>query len=566
MSNNNLCQRIKSCLEYSVKSCFPQLKDIPLNIEVSICRELNHGDFYSNLVLKLMGLLKKSAEDIGQVFLPILDKMIKEDSFLKDVVKKVDFRHPGFINFFLSEKYLCKEIINCIMEGDRFGSSDSGKGCSVLIEFVSANPTGPLSIAHGRQAAIGDALANIFSFLGYRVEREYYINDEGIQMYNLAKSIWVRFRELMGEKVEFPEDGYRGEYIIDIARKIPLRKDTYPKWNDEAYKFFFKFGSEEILNIIKQDLANFGVKFDNWINQSSLINSGQVNKAIEFLEKRGFIYRKEGALWLKSTSFGDDKDRVVVKSDGNFTYIASDIAYHRDKYERGFDLLINLWGPDHHGYIARLRAAIKALGYDEKKLKILIVQLATLYREGKVVPMSTRAGNFVTLEEVVNEIGKDVARFFFLSRRLDSHLDFDITLAKKESAENPVYYIQYAHARINSLREYAHNKGLNLERITFDKHMLDLLLSYYREEELNIIRLLQQFPYIIKEVEYHLEPNILIVYLQTLAKAFHRYYASFRIIDSELEKSYARILMALAVGVVIRNGLRLLGISFPEKM
>ncbi|MCM8763627.1 MAG: arginine--tRNA ligase, partial [Candidatus Omnitrophica bacterium] len=338
------------------------------------------------------------------------------------------------------------------------------------------------------------------------------------------------------------------------------------EWNIETRDFFIRFGCEEILKIIRGDLVNFGVEFDNWVSQSLLIKSGCVKEVIASLEEKGFIYHKEGAFWLKSTLFGDDKDRVVRKSDGSLTYIASDIAYHKDKYERGFNWLINLWGPDHHGYISRLRAAVKALGYDEEKLKILIVQLATLYRNGKVVPMSTRAGTFITLEEVVKEIGKDVARFFFLSRRLDSHLDFDIALAKKDSAENPVYYLQYAHARINSLKEHARERGIELDKILSDSKVIDLLISHFQEEELNIIRLIHQFHYIILEVERNLEPNILIVYLQMLAKTFHQYYARYRIIDSDIEKSYTRLIMAMAVGVVIGNGLKLLGISLPEKM
>ncbi|MCM8778632.1 MAG: arginine--tRNA ligase [Candidatus Omnitrophica bacterium] len=561
-----LYTEIKSCLENSLKSCFPSLVNIPLEIELLLCRELSHGDLYSNIIFKLIPHLKKSFPEIEGVFLPKLRKEIEENVNLRKWIKKIDFKSPGFINFFLSEEYLCKSVGDCLREKEKFGSSNLGEGKTVLIEFVSANPTGPLNIAHGRQAAIGEALANILNFLGYKVEKEYYINDEGVQMENLAKSIWVRYRQILGEDKEFPDNGYKGEYIIDIARKIPLQKERFSEWDKKTYKFFSQFGCQEILKMIKEDLERLGVKFDHWREQSSLINSGKVREAIDFLKRRGFIYEKEGALWFKSTVFGDDKDRVVVKSEGEFTYIASDIAYHKDKYERGFDILINLWGPDHHGYIPRLYSAIKALGYDEKRLKILIVQLATLYRDGKLVPLSTRAGNFIALEEVVKEIGKDVTRFFFLNRRRDSHLDFDIALAKRESAENPVYYLQYAYARINSLKKYAMEKGINLEEFIEKQTHSTFLISHLGEGEFKIIRILQQFPYILIESARNLEPNIIIVYLQALSKAFHQYYSRFRIIDSDLEKSYARIMVALAGGIVLGNGLKLLGISLPERM
>ncbi|MCM8793491.1 MAG: arginine--tRNA ligase, partial [Candidatus Omnitrophica bacterium] len=494
-----LYTEIKSCLENSLKSCFPSLVNIPLEIELLLCRELSHGDLYSNIIFKLIPHLKKSFPEIEGVFLPKLRKEIEENVNLRKWIKKIDFKSPGFINFFLSEEYLCKSVGDCLREKEKFGSSNLGEGKTVLIEFVSANPTGPLNIAHGRQAAIGEALANILNFLGYKVEKEYYINDEGVQMENLAKSIWVRYRQILGEDKEFPDNGYKGEYIIDIARKIPLQKERFSEWDKKTYKFFSQFGCQEILKMIKEDLERLGVKFDHWREQSSLINSGKVREAIDFLKRRGFIYEKEGALWFKSTAFGDDKDRVVVKSEGEFTYIASDIAYHKDKYERGFDILINLWGPDHHGYIPRLYSAIKALGYDEKRLKILIVQLATLYRDGKLVPLSTRAGNFIALEEVVKEIGKDVTRFFFLNRRRDSHLDFDIALAKRESAENPVYYLQYAYARINSLKKYAMGKGINLEEFIEKQTHSTFLISHLGEGEFKIIRILQQFPYILIE-------------------------------------------------------------------
>jgi len=558
---------LRNSLSKVIKTDFPEI-DIPsLGLEVCITKEMSQGDFSTNAVFKIAKILNRDPLEIGRVVFNTLGPVINDDLSLKNIIQKCELKPPGFINFFVAEHYLHGAIVRIILEKDNYGRPTLGEGENVQVEFVSANPTGPLSIAHGRQAAIGDALAKILTFIGYSVTKEYYINDEGLQIDNLGKSIWVRYRQQFGENLELPEDGYKGDYISELAQKVPANlKGKYSAWNIETKEFFTTFGCREILSIIKDDLNKFGVQFDSWVKQSDLIKSGRVSEAISFLRKKGFIYDKDGALWLKSTLFGDDKDRVVVKSDGSFTYIASDIAYHKAKFERGFKEMINLWGPDHHGYIPRLLAAVQALGYNPQQLKILIVQLATLYRNGQFVPMSTRAGSFVTLKEVIDEVGKDVARFFFLKRRLDSHLEFDLTAAKEESLENPVYYIQYANARIASLGDYARKNGIDLEVTAENRDSLISVLNNLTGDELILARILQQFPYVLLAVHEHLEPNLLISYLETLAKTFHQYYARYRIVGSDSNITQARILMASAIAVVIKNGLGLLGVSFPDKM
>lgn len=565
IKKDDLHLNLQQALDGVIRSKFRELDPNSLEVELSLTKDLSYGDFSTHIAFKIGSLINKPPWEVGKDILKAMELEQSKDPFLKRGIKKVELKPPGFINFFVSQSYLYKTLSKIVFEKDNFGSVNLGKGKSIQIEFVSANPTGPLSIAHGRQAAVGDALANIFSFLGYRVVREYYINDEGIQIENLAKSIWARFCQQSGKEVEFPSDGYRGDYIVELAQKIP-QKNHFLVWNKETEQFFSSFGTEEILVRIKKDLEKFGVKFDHWVSQANLRKSGEVEEAISFLKKKNFIYEKDRALWLRSTKFGDDKDRVVVKSDGSFTYIASDIAYHKDKYERGFHEIINLWGPDHHGYIGRLKAAVEALGFNSDQLKILIVQLVTLYRQGKVVPMSTRAGNFITLEEVMEEIGKDVARFFFLSRALDSHLEFDLARAKDQSLENPVYYIQYANARITSIFDYAKKNKIEIEVTEQSLERLESILANLEDEELNLVRRLQQFPYILISVSRQLEPHILVSYLETLAKSFHQYYDRYRIVGQHPEITRARIFLVWAVGIVIRNGLKLLGISFPDRM
>jgi arginyl-tRNA synthetase len=424
------------------------------------------------------------------------------------------------------------------------------------VEFVSANPTGPLTIAHGRQAAIGDSLANILEFTGYRVTREYYLNDEGTQIDILGRSIQARYRGLLGMEEDFPEDGYKGAYIYDIAKDFRSRYGSRFAGRTDI-KPFREFGLKWILKDIKEDLSEFGVGFDVWYSQRKLRSSGKVAKAIGLLRKRGHIFENEGAVWFRSTAFGDDKDRVVVKSDGSHTYLAPDIAYHLEKYRRGFRRIIDIWGPDHHGYVPRMKAAIQALGFPKDSVDVLIVQLATLYKGGAAVSMSTRAGEFVTLREVREEVGKDVSRFCFIMRRLSSHLDFDLDAVKKESADNPVYYIQYAHARIWSILE----KGASAEKsASFDPGLLD------KPEEVALIRTLSQFPTAVALGAKTLEPYAVLQYLQGLAGLFHSFYNKHRVVSDDPRLTRARLVLVDGVRTVLANGLRLLGVSLPKKM
>ncbi len=424
------------------------------------------------------------------------------------------------------------------------------------IEFVSANPTGPLTIAHGRQAALGDSLSNIMKFIGYDVTREYYLNDEGNQMNMLGRSIRARYMNLCGLNEQFPEDGYKGSYVIDIASDME-KKYGRTLVGAEGFDIFREFGLEWILSDIKKDLDDFGVKFDMWYSQKSLKGSGKIEKAVEILKQKALIYESEGAVWFKSTLLGDDKDRVIYKSDGSMTYLTPDIAYHLEKYNRGFEKLIDIWGPDHHGYIPRMKAAIKALGYPDDSLSVLIVQLATLYRNGQVVSMSTRAGEFVTLREVMGEVGKDVSRFCFIMRRMSSHLDFDLDMIKKESSENPVFYIQYAHARIWSILDYGKDADV---ANNFDPSLLK------EPEEIEIMRMLRQFPMIVILSAKTFEPYVVLQYIQDLSGVFHSFYNKHRIVGDDPHLTRSRIVLVNCIRIVLANGLRLLGVSLPKKM
>jgi arginyl-tRNA synthetase len=430
---------------------------------------------------------------------------------------------------------------------------DLGKGKKVLLEFVSANPTGPLSIAHGRQAVVGDALAHVLTALGFQVTKEYYNNDEGNQINILGKSVQLRYRQLKGEGVDFPQDCYQGDYIISLAKEI-IDKNLEMGGLDG----FCNFALEKITKIIQDELNDFGVAFDVWYSQKKLAASKKIDKGIALLKDKGFIYEAEGAAWFKSSEFGDDKDRVIIKSDKNYTYLAPDIAYHKDKFDRGFDWLINIWGPDHHGYIPRIKAVIQALGHSPQAFSVIIVQLATIYRQGESISMSTRRGQYITLREVLDEVGKDATRFFLLMRRTDSHLDFDLELAKKQSPENPVYYIQYAHARICSILEKAKDLKLNLEKAD-----LSLLKQ---EEEKELLRLIFQFPYILEICFRQIDPYQITAYLQSLAAGFHRFYDRHKVLGEDDNLTCARIVLIKCLKGALSDGLNLLGLSRPEKM
>ena len=482
---------------------------------------------------------------------------------LEGILEGVEVAGPGFINFTIKPQWWRKQLPEIVAAGERYGRSELGKGQRVQIEFVSANPTGPLHIGHGRWAAVGNAMARLLRTAGYEVQTEYYINDAGRQVRLLGLSIYSRYQQLLGHPHPDPEDGYRGAYITHLAeRMIAQAGHTYvDKPMEETLSVFTRFAMGEMLDEIKKDLAAFGITFDSWFSEASLFKQGAVTKVLDELYRKGYLYKQDGALWLRSSAFGDDKDRVVQKEDGEYTYLASDAAYHQDKLSRGFDLLINIWGADHHGYVSRVSAAVQAMGYSKERLKILIGQLVTLVRAGQPIPMSKRAGEFVTLQDVINEVGKDAALFFFLMRRLDSPLEFDLDLAKRQSNENPVYYVQYAHARLSSVLRQAQERGLELRKP--DQIALERLDT---PQELALIKQLCRYPELVEDAAQALEPHRITFYLQELAALLHNYYYLHRIISEDSELTQARLLLVVAVQVVLRNALNILGVSAPERM
>lgn len=529
-----------------------------LEIELEAPKDKKLGDIATNIALKLSSRVKKNPFDYASLLADRINREIGK-STLKGEIDKAEAKMPGFINFWFSEKRLYDTLEYIVKKKNTFGQIDMGKGLKVNIEFVSANPTGPLTIAHGRQAAFGDTLANIMEFANYRVTREYYLNDEGNQMALLGKSIRARYLELSGEPFEFPENGYKGGYIIDIARSIKLKYGARFVKRD-SLDFFVDYGCKSILDDIKRDLDTFNVKFDVWFSQKKLNRSGRIKSALKFMAKKKLLYEKGGATWFMSTKFGDDKDRVVIKSTGEYTYLAPDIAYHMSKAKRGFNRLIDIWGPDHHGYISRLKAAVKTFEPAENFLDVLIIQLSTLHKGGKVIQMSTREGQFITLHDLVKEVGKDAARYFFLRRIRDSHLDFDMELAKKHSMENPVYYIQYAHARICSILKYEkENAGCSAKASLNKKYLKEA-------KEFEIMKLLGSFPFVIELCVKRLEVFPLVSFLEDVAAAFHSYYDRYRIVSDDSPTTEARLYLCLAIRDVIANGLRVLGVSSPESM
>ncbi len=547
----------KSVLSLSKSLPIKQNLTPDLEITLDIPKDPSHGDLTTNIAMRLTRFFSLDAFSIAERIRALLENSLKRDQISK-IIESLDIKKPGYINFWLSKECLYNNLKFIKKESSSYGGNKEGALKRIQIEFVSANPTGPLTVAHGRQAAIGDALARILRFSGYKVHKEYFVNDEGKQVDALGESILYHYLSSHGINIEFPEDGYRGEYIKDIARQIKKKFGNKFVKNYKK-KFFSGYGVNYILDKIKKDLKDFGVYFDTWYNQSSLTKS-RIEGVIEILRKRNYIYQKDGATWFKSQIFGDEKDRVVVKSDGTFTYFAPDIAYHLNKYKKGFKRLIDIWGPDHHGYVGRLKAAVKALGYSEDSISTLLVQLATLYRDGEILSMSTRKGEFITLREIMTEVGKDVTKFFFLMRKLDSHLDFDLEVAKKESQDNPVYYIQYAHARIWSIKDFEKKSKSGIKQV---KTNLNLLKE---TEELELSRLLYQFPRCVRNSAKNLEPYYVIMYLNNLARVFHNFYTKHRVIGDDLALSKARLFLIDCVRICLANGLSLLGVSLPKRM
>ncbi|MCA6080156.1 MAG: arginine--tRNA ligase [Endomicrobium sp.] len=526
-----------------------------LNFTVEAAPKNIGADFALNAAMLLAKKVKKNPRTVAR---ELIDAAVKE---IPELIEKAEIAGAGFINLCVKNEVLYKELEKILKEKDKYGSFPENNKKKILVEFVSANPTGPLHVGHGRGAAIGDSLARILKYLGYDVAKEYYLNDVGNQMLVLAKSVEIRFRRLKGEKIDFPLDCYQGSYIVDIARRLVSE-------NRDINEIDFKYEAVKgILSEIKKDLKDFAVEFDSWFSEGEIAvdkdknGRTEVDKICEYLLAKDAAYAKDGALWLASTKFGDDKDRVLKRSAGGYTYLASDIAYHKNKFERGFTKLVNLWGTDHHGYVARIKACAQMLGYSKETLNVILYQLVSLLRNGKPAAMSTRSGEFVTLKEVVNEVGKDACRFFFLLRSPDSQLEFDLELAKKQSSENPVFYVQYVNARCNSIIGQSKARS----DIVADIGNIDFSLLNTKEER-NLIKQLAAFCDTLALSEKTMSPHYFAVYLTELADIYHKFYEKCRVLTDDAELTSARLKLVEGVMIIIKNGLNLLGVSSPDKM
>ncbi|OGW53874.1 MAG: arginine--tRNA ligase [Nitrospirae bacterium RIFCSPLOWO2_02_42_7] len=546
---------LNQSVERAINSGALKTKNIPLLI-LEIPRDETKGDFATTVAMTLAPMEKAPPRSIAEVIVNNI-----EDK--ENLIDRIEIAGPGYINFFLKKDYWVNTLKNAVSMGDAYGNADIGSGKSVQVEFLSANPTGPLHIGHGRVAAFGDTLANLLMTAGYNVQKEYYINDVGNQMETLGRSTYIRYKQLFKPDTPFIEDGYKGDYIKDIAQEIAEdAKDRYMHLPEEdAITFFVEYSKDNILEGIKKDLEDFGVLYSNWFSEKSLHDNGEVDGVLKTLKEKDYLYESDGAQWLRTTLFGDDKDRVVVKSNGHKTYVAPDIAYHHNKFKRGFQSVIDIFGADHHGYELRMRAGIKSLGYSESRLKVILVQFVTLLREGKPVSMSTRAAEFVTLREVLDEVGKDAARFMFLTRRSDSHLDFDLEVVKKESSENPVYYVEYAHARIVNIFKQAAARGIQAPPLEgVDLSILSL------HEEIKMMKLIASYPELVEASALSLEPHRITFYLLDLATALHNYYFHHRVITDDMQLTNARLILMQGIMHVLRNALAILGIRAPESM
>ncbi len=520
-------------------------------------RHEGQGDWASNIAMLLAKPLKAKPRELAE---EIVSRIGKDPH-----LEKIEVAGPGFINFFVTNLWVSDVLEAAVTEREKFGRSDQGKGRKVQVEFVSANPTGPLHVGHGRGAAVGDMTASLLEYAGWDVEREYYINDAGLQMNLLGQSTQARYFEILGaeDKAPFPENGYKGDYIYDLAREIIERdgKQYLDLPLEESFPVFQLHAADTILEGIKQDLSLFGVSFDVWFSEKSLYEKKLVGTALDFLKERGHAYDKDGALWFRTTAFGDDKDRVLVRSNGVTTYFASDVAYHKEKFDRGFDLVIDVWGADHHGYVPRMKAAVEALGKDREALQILLIQFVNLLRGGHQVSMSTRSGEFVTLREVLDEVGIDAARFLFAMRRCDSHLDFDLELAKKASTDNPVFYVQYAHARIQSiLREAAAREVKIPDPASVDVNLL------VEPEEKALAKRIARFPEEVEKAASELAAHRIAFFAYDLASEFHAFYNAHRVLGVDDNLSKARLCLVEATRVALTNALGILRVKAPERM
>ena len=559
--------------------------ELNANIQVTPARDPGQGNFASNIALTLAKPAGTSPRALAELIAGKLPAI--------DTIEKVEVAGPGFINFFVASAASHSIIDRILEQGTEFGSSSIGQGSRIQVEFVSANPTGPLHVGHGRGAAIGATLANLLAFVGYEVQKEYYVNDAGRQMHILAASVWLRYLELCGETIAFPSNGYQGDYVWDIAATLHRENDArYQKsapevfadvsedapagdrekhiddlirnaqvlLGDTGYRDVFDLALVTLVDVIRNDLHAFGVDFDCWFSERSLNDDGLIEQAIQRLQDNGSVYEQDGAQWFRSTDFGDEKDRVVRRENGQTTYFASDIAYHMNKFDRGFDRVINIWGADHHGYIPRVKASLSALGYDTDKLEVQLVQFANLFEHGQKISMSTRSGEFVTLRQLREDVGLDVARFFYAMRKTEQHMDFDLDLAREQSNDNPVYYVQYAHARICSVRRQCVEKEISLAVQDANLERLE------NTHEQALVKQLSLFPERVEAAAFRREPHLVVTYLRELANHFHSWYNAHQFIVDDDELRNARLALALAVQQVLSNGLGLMGVSAPETM
>lgn len=544
---------IEEALDKAVKAGTLPVGDYP-EVNLEIPPQKDFGDFATNFAMQSARIAHQAPKMIAQALV---------GQMTYSWLQRADIAGAGFINFFLKHDVIYDTLKAILHAGDGYGKAPFRQEDTVQVEYVSANPTGPLHVGHGRGAAYGSALVNLLRAAGFNVQAEYYINDAGNQMDNLAASVNARYLELLGKASEIPENGYHGHDIIETAQAIfDQDGDSYLHMAEaERLEIFKNRAYEEKLKALKRDLADFNVHYDYWFSERTL-HPEAIRAACSVLEQRGKIYEKDGALWLKSTDYGDDKDRVVIRDNGVPTYLAADIAYHKNKYDRGFKTLINIWGADHHGYVARVRAAMAALGYDPGKLEVLLLQMVSLFRDGKPVKMSKRTGQAITLNELIEEVGTDAARYFFIMRSLDTQLDFDLNLAKSHSSENPVYYIQYAHARIYSIYHQAQENGMSLDMDWSDVHWERL----QNEEELELIKKMAAFPEEIQRAAKERAPHRIAHFAHELAGLFHAFYNHCRIIQEDKELEKARLALVTAVRITIANSLAVLGVSAPEKM
>ena len=518
-------------------------------------KEKAHGDYSTNMAMQLARVAKKAPRQIAEQLIENFDKS-------RASIEKIEIAGPGFINFYMDNSYLT-DLIPAILEaGDNYGESTVGNGQKIQVEFVSANPTGDLHLGHARGAAVGDSLCNVLSKAGYDVSREYYINDAGNQINNLALSVEARYFQALGLDKPMPEDGYHGADIIGIGKTLAEEfGDKYVNVSDqERFDAFREYGLKYEMEKLKQDLENFRVKFDVWYSETSLYQNGKIDVALDALRSNGHIYEEDGATWFRSSELGDDKDRVLIKQDGSYTYLLPDIAYHKDKLERGFEKLINIWGADHHGYIPRMKAAIQALGYERDALEVEIIQLVHLYKNGEKMKMSKRTGKAVTMRDLIDEVGLDAVRYFFAMRSADTHMDFDLDLAVSQSNENPVFYAQYAHARINSILRSAAEQGLIFDIEADFKHIQS-------EKEIDLLKKLGEFPLAVAEAAQKRMPHRISNYIFELASVFHSFYNAEKVLDLEnKERTVARLSLIKTAQITLKNALELIGVSAPEKM